>query len=92
MEIKNVITVDNLTENSVSVKTQKIIDMDGTSYPMGDPHRCAYMNSTSGRASLKNDVPEPYLSAVLNVWGDAPTVEDVKSQITPETEESESEE
>lgn len=69
MEIKNVITIDNLTAECVSVKTQKSVDMDGISYPVGEPHRRAYMNNTLDRVSLESDVPEPYLSSILNVWG-----------------------
>ena len=70
------ITLDALTQNSVSVKTRKTITQDGIGYEIGDPHRCAYVNSVSGRKQLAAELPEPYLSAVLAVWGDAPTVED----------------
>lgn len=70
------ITLDALTQNSVSVKTRKTITQDGIGYEIGDPHRCAYMNSVSGRKQLAAELPEPYLSAVLAVWGDAPTVAD----------------
>lgn len=70
------VTLDALTKNSVSVKRQKTITAEGSTYEIGEPHRCAYVNSVSGRKQLAAELPEPYLSAVLAVWGDAPTVED----------------
>ena len=72
MEVK--ITLDMLTETSVSVKTQKYINDGGVEYAVGLPHRRAYVNSERGRAEIAAELPEPYLSAVLAVWGDAPTV------------------
>ena len=70
------VTIDALTKNSVSVKRQKTITAEGSIYEIGEPHRCAYVNSTYGRAQLAKEVPEPYLSAVMAVWGNAPTVDD----------------
>lgn len=76
-----IITLDALTQNSVSVKTQKIIIQDGVSYEIGEPHRCAYVNSVSGRKQLAAALSDPYLSAVLAMWGNTPTVEDIEESI-----------
>lgn len=71
MEIKNVITVDNLTIESVSVKTQRVlIEDNGTETALGLPSRKAYTNSNDGRTELAAEVPEPYFSAIISVWGD----------------------
>lgn len=71
MEIKNVITVDNLTTESVSVKTQRVlIEDNGTETALGLPSRKAYINGDSGRSELAAEVPEPYFSAILAVWGE----------------------
>lgn len=43
-------------------------------YFVGDIHRRAYVNSESGRADISKDLSEPYLSAVMNIWGDTPIV------------------
>jgi hypothetical protein len=67
-------TLDMLTETGVSVKTQKYVEDGGVEYAVGEPHRCAYVNSERGRAEIAAELPEPYLSAVLAVWSDAPTV------------------
>lgn len=67
-------SLDMLTETSVSVKTQRYIKDGGIEYPVGEPHRCAYVNSERGRAEIAAELPEPYLSAVLAVWGENPTV------------------
>ncbi|MFR7820728.1 hypothetical protein [Candidatus Pseudoruminococcus sp.] len=71
MEIKNVITVDNLTTESVSVKTQRVlIEDNGTETTLGLPSRKAYANSNDGRTELAAEVPEPYFSGIIAVWGD----------------------
>jgi len=66
-------TLDGLTQNSVSVKTQKFIVQDGQEYAIGEPHRKTYTNSQCGRGEL-TALPEPYLSAVMAVWVDTATI------------------
>lgn len=80
MEIKNKISLDALNENSVTVKTQQYIEVDGKALHVGELHAKAYMNSERGRAELAEEVSELYLSAVLSVWGEEPTVDET---ITP---------
>lgn len=67
-------TVDALCADSASVKTEQTANVDGKVYVIGEPSRRAYVNSERGRAILQEDVPEPYLSAILAVWGDTPTM------------------
>ena len=74
MDIKTRISLDVLNENSVTVKTQRYTVMDGEEVNIGEIRARAYPNSERGRAELAEEVPEPYLSAVLAVWGDEPTV------------------
>lgn len=77
MEIKNVITIDNLTADSVSVKTQRtLVEDNGDETALGLPSRKAYMNDADGRTELAAEVVEPYFSAVIAVWGDKVTVDD----------------
>lgn len=68
------ITLDMLTQDSVSVKRQRYAVVDGEEYPIGRPHRKAYVNSERGRTEIQNELEEPYLSAVMAVWGEQPTV------------------
>lgn len=70
------ITLDMLTQDSVSVKTQKYVVVDDIEYPIGEPHRRAYTNSASGRAAVQAELPEAQASAILAVWGDTPIVDD----------------
>lgn len=70
MDIKTRISLDVLNEYSVTVKTQQYIDIEGEELNVGEPRARAYANSERGRAELAEDVPEPYLSAVLAVWGE----------------------
>lgn len=72
MEVK--ITLDMLTDKSVSVKTQKYITDGGVEYAVGLPHRRAFVNSERGRAEIAEALQEPYLSAVMAVWGESATV------------------
>lgn len=68
------ITLDMLTADSVSVKTQQYTVVEGTEYPIGQPHRRAYVNSTDGRAAVNSELPAAQASAIMAVWGDSPTV------------------
>jgi hypothetical protein len=70
------ITLDTLTQDSVSVKKQQYITVDGKEYFIGETWRRAYVNSTNGRTQVQAEVPEPYRSAIFAVWGDTPTVAD----------------
>lgn len=76
MDIKTRISLDVLNEYSVTVKTQKYMELEGEELNVGELHARAYANSERGRAELAEEVPEPYLNAVLTVWGDAPKVEE----------------
>ena len=68
------IYLDILTQDSVSIRKQQFAVIDGKEYPIGQPWRRAYINSTQGRAQVQAEVPEPYLSAIMAVWGTNPTV------------------
>ena len=64
-----------------TIITLEIFIQDGVSYEIGEPHRCAYVNSVSGRKQLAAALSDPYLSAVLAMWGNTPTVEDIEESI-----------
>lgn len=68
------IILDMLTQDSVSVKTQRYYDDDGTLYPIGQPHRKAYVNSIKGREEVINELPLAQQNAIFSIWGDTPTV------------------
>ena len=71
------ITLDMLTQDSVSVKKQQHIVQDGKEYVIGEPWRRAYVNSISGRQQVENEVTEPYKTIIFMMWGDIPTIEEV---------------
>lgn len=68
------ISVDELNDKGVSIMKRKVTTIEGREYFIGDPFRRAYENSEAGRARIAKELPEPYLSAVMSVWGSAPTV------------------
>jgi len=70
------ITLDMLTQDSVSLKKQNYTIIEGQIYEIGEPWRRAYVNSTQGREQVNIEVAEPYRTAILTVWGDTPTAED----------------
>ena len=70
------VSLDMLTQDSVSVKKQKFIVQDNVEYAIGDIWRCAYVNSESGRKQVQEEVTEPYKSVVFMMWGDKPTIEE----------------
>ncbi|MBD2846179.1 hypothetical protein IDH44_13315 [Paenibacillus sp. IB182496] len=74
------ITLDMLTTESVSVKTQQYIDVSGTEYPIGEPHRKAYTNSLSGREQVTDELPATQQSAIFAIWGSTPTVEESEQE------------
>ena len=75
IETTEKITLDNLTENSVSVLTQQFASLNGQTVQVGENHRTAFVNSEYGRIELKEKLQEPYLSSVMAVWGENPTIE-----------------
>lgn len=68
-------TVDMLTNNSVSILTQKFVLIGDVETKVGDDHRCAYINSESGRKDLVSNEPNDVINAVMSIWGDNPTCE-----------------
>jgi hypothetical protein len=68
------ITLDGLTQDSVSLKKQNYVEVEGELQFVGQPWRRAYVNSEQGRAQIVAEIPEPYKSAVFAVWGDVPTI------------------
>ena len=74
MEIKEKKTVDMLTTDSVSILTQKFIEVDGVETQVGQNHRCAYSNSSTGRKDLQKQEPQDVVKSVFAIWGNAPTI------------------
>lgn len=72
-KIEGKITVDMLTNDSVSILTERFYKGE----KLGDNIRKAYINSPYGREELQKEVAEPYYSAIIAVWGDKATLEDI---------------
>jgi hypothetical protein len=70
------ISLDLLTQSSVSIRKQQFTTIDDVEYPIGQPWRRAYVNSINGRTQVETEVLEPYKTAIFAVWGDTPTVDD----------------
>ncbi len=68
MELKEKITLDMLTKDSVSVLRQKFINLGGEEVQVGENVRNAYTNCESDRAILKEQLSEEYYNAIMAVW------------------------
>lgn len=72
--MNNKTILEMLTPNSVNIKTQDYISINGSEYAIGVPHNVSYVNSEIDRQHLSDEVAEPYLSVILKMWGNKPTV------------------
>jgi len=68
MELKEKITLDMLTKDSVSVLRQKFINLGGEDVQVGENVRNAYTNCESDREILRKQLSEEYFNAVMAVW------------------------
>ena len=68
MELKEKITLDMLTKDSVSVLRQQFLTFNGEEMKVGGNIRNAYMNDESGREQLRKVLSDEYFNAVMAVW------------------------
>ena len=68
MELKEKITLDMLTKDSVSVLRQKFVVIDGTGMQVGENIRNAYANCENDKKILKEQLSEDYYTAIMAVW------------------------
>ena len=76
MELKEKITLDMLTKDSVSVLRQQFLTFNGEEMQVGGNIRNAYMNNESGREQLRAVLSDEYYNAVMAVWGSEATVDE----------------
>lgn len=74
MDIQEEIKIELLNQDSVSITFTKYIEYAGQKLQVGDVVRTAYVNSIKGREDLEKEIKDPYLSSILTIWGDTPTV------------------
>lgn len=84
MNIIKKVTIDMLTDTSVSILTQNFVEIDGVEMQVDKNHRKAYVNTESGRNEIENEQEESTINAVFSIWGDNPTV--INSEQKQETE------
>ena len=68
MELKEKITLDMLTKDSVSVLRQKFIEINGTEMQVGGNVRNDFTNCEDDRKILKEQLSEEYYNAIMAVW------------------------
>lgn len=68
MELKEKITLDMLTKDSVSVLRQQFLTFNSEEMQVGGNIRNAYMNDESGREQIRKVLSDEYFNAVMAVW------------------------
>ena len=68
MKLKEKITLDMLTKDSVSVLRQKFINLGGEDVQVGENVRNAFTNCEDDRKILKEQLSEEYYNAIMAVW------------------------
>ena len=68
MELKEKITLDMLTKDSVSVLRQQFLTFNGEEMQVSGNIRNAYMNDESGIEQLRKVLSDEYFNAVMAVW------------------------
>ena len=68
MELKEKITLDMLTKDSVSVLRQQFLTFNGEEMQVDGNIRNAYMNDESGREQIRKVLSDEYYNAVMAVW------------------------
>ena len=76
MELTTKITLDMLTQDSVSVLKQQFLILNDSEIQVGGNVRNTYANSISGRKLIKSILPDEYYNAVIAVWGDNRTIDE----------------
>ena len=59
------IILDNLTNNSVSVKKEYVQDVNGVETKVGESWRKAYINTEKGRVEVIAELSEIYVNAIF---------------------------
>lgn len=70
MELKEKVTLDMLTSESVSVLKQQFITVNGVEMQVGSNERNSFSNTKEDREVLKNVLSDEYYTAVIAVWGE----------------------
>lgn len=68
MELKEKITLDMLTKDSVSVLRQQFLTFNGEEMQVGGNIRNTYMNDEFGREQIRKVLSDEYYNAVMAVW------------------------
>lgn len=66
--MEKIITIEMLTDKTVSIKTERFIIENGEKLPVGNPHRKLYENNEVGRREVIEELPEQYQNAIFAIW------------------------
>lgn len=72
--MSEVISIINLCKDSVTIMKQKTYTENEVVYKVGDAWCVSYINEVENRKLLESEISEPYLSAILAIWGTEPTI------------------
>ena len=67
--------LEQLTEKSVNIVFIKTIELDNKIYEL-ERSRICFGNSFLGRQQITDQLPEQYVKAILEIWGEEPLLID----------------
>ncbi len=77
MEIIKEKQIENLIQDGVIIATQEyLLREEGKKQKIGDLSRTSYGNWKSDRDRLRSNEPQEIVTAVMEIWGGTPTIED----------------
>lgn len=62
--------IDALAKDYVNILFKKYVEEDGKRYYVGELERTSFANDETGIKLLKEQIDEPYVTAILTVWGE----------------------
>ena len=68
--IDGIISINSIDEKSAVFSKTKCINVNGMMYKIEEPQIVSFDNSEQNRQTLAENIPEPFFSAVMAVWGD----------------------
>lgn len=67
--------LESLNKDNVNVVIETYINFENEEYKLGR-YRKSYSNSPYGRSLIKEELPESYYKAILEIWGEDTTISD----------------
>lgn len=76
MEIFNEYSIEHLDQYTVSIAKRRYVIIESEKLYLDGDLTEVYINSVLERVTVQENIPAPYITAIMAIWGDQPTTED----------------